>query len=130
MIIFFWYILFFLVFIIIFYGLLKDLNTLIMNKYSLYFCELSLHEVYDSGEEYETMLMGELLVKSKNSQKEKESIQKGFEMSDYSTLKQLKERFENQLIELKQKKNGNSSKQIKYVEDWILKIDIEIKKLS
>jgi hypothetical protein len=130
MITFFWSILFFLVFLIIFYGLLKDLNTLIMNKYSLYFCELSLHEVYDSGEEYETMLMGELLVKSKNSQKEKESIQKGFEMSDYSTLKQLKERFENQLIELKQKKNGNSSKQIKYVEDWILKIDIEIKKLS
>ena len=51
-------------------------------------------------------------------------------MSDYSTLKQLKERFEQQLIQLKKSKNGNSSKQIKYVEDWISKLDTEIKKIQ
>jgi len=128
MIEFIWGVLFSIVLLIIFYGLLKDLNTLIMNKYSLYFCELSLHEVYDKGEEVESMLMGELLEKSKNRQKEKESIQKGFEMSDYSTLRQLKERFEQQLIQLKKSKNGNNSKQISYVEDWILKLNKEMKK--
>ena len=53
MITFFWFILFLIVFIIIFYGLLKDLNTLILKKYSIYFCDLSLKEVYESGEEYE-----------------------------------------------------------------------------
>jgi hypothetical protein len=51
-------------------------------------------------------------------------------MSDYSTLRQLKERFEQQLIQLKKTKNGNNSKQIKYVEDWISKLDKEIKKIS
>jgi len=58
----------------------------------------------------------------------KEAIQKGVKMSDYSTLRQLKERFEQQLIQLKKSKNGNNSKQIKYVEDWILKLNKEMKK--
>jgi hypothetical protein len=143
MITFFWFILFLLVFIIIFYGLLKDLNTLILKKYSIYFCDLSLKEVYESGEEYELELLKELSwdLKSKSNNKffddlyddeknYKEAIQKGVKMADYSTLKQLKERFEQQLIQLKKSKNGNSSKQIKYIEDWISKLDIEIKKLS
>jgi len=120
-----WGVLFSLVLLIIFYGLLKDLNTLIMKKYWSYFNHLSLKEVYEQGEETELRLLTEM---SEEFRKEKESIQKGVKMSDYSSLKQLKERFENQLIELKQKKNGNSSKQIKYVEDWILKLDKEMKK--
>jgi formyltetrahydrofolate synthetase len=143
MITFFWFILFLIVFIIIFYGLLKDLNTLILKKYSIYFCDLSLKEVYESGEEYELELLKELSwdLKNKsnnnyfddlydNEKNYKEAIQKGVKMSDYSTLRQLKERFEQQLIQLKKSKNGNSSKQIKYIEDWISKLDIEIKKLS
>jgi hypothetical protein len=143
MITFFWFILFLIVFIIIFYGLLKDLNTLILKKYSIYFCDLSLKEVYESGEEYELELLKELSwdLKSKSNnnffddlyddeKNYKEAIQKGVKMADYSTLKQLKERFEQQLIQLKKSKNGNSSKQIKYIEDWISKLDIEIKKLS
>jgi len=143
MITFFWFILFLIVFIIIFYGLLKDLNTLILKKYSIYFCDLSLKEVYESGEEYELELLKELSWDLKNKSNNnffddlyddeknyKEAIQKGVKMADYSTLKQLKERFEQQLIQLKKSKNGNSSKQIKYIEDWISKLDIEIKKLS
>ena len=143
MITFFWFILFLIVFIIIFYGLLKDLNTLILKKYSIYFCDLSLKEVYESGEEYELELLKELSWDLKNKSNNnffddlygdeknyKEAIQKGVKMADYSTLKQLKERFEQQLIQLKKTKNGNSSKQIKYIEDWISKLDIEIKKLS
>ena len=143
MITFFWFILFLLVFIIIFYGLLKDLNTLILKKYSIYFCDLSLKEVYESGEEYELELLKELgdELKNKNKifenifgdffndeKKHKEAIQKGVKMSDYSTLRQLKERFEQQLIQLKKSKNGNNSKQISYVEDWILKLNKEMKK--
>jgi hypothetical protein len=120
-----WGSLFSIVLLIIFYGLLKDLNTLIMKKYWSYFNHLSLKEVYEQGEETELRLLREM---SEEFRKEKESIQKGVKISDYSSLKQLKERFENQLIELKQKKNGNSSKQIKYVEDWILKLDKEMKK--
>ena len=140
MITFFWFILFLIVFIIIFYGLLKDLNTLILKKYSIYFCDLSLKEVYESGEEYELELLKELSwdLKNKSNNKNfddlyddeknyKEAIQKGVKMSDYSTLRQLKERFEQQLIQLKKSKNGNNSKQIKYVEDWILKLDNEMK---
>jgi hypothetical protein len=140
MITFFWFILFLIVFIIIFYGLLKDLNTLILKKYSIYFCNLSLKEVYESGEEYELELLKELSWDLKNKsnnnffddlyddeKKYKEAIQKGVKMSDYSTLKQLKERFEQQLIQLKKSKNGNNSKQIKYVEDWILKLNKEMK---
>jgi hypothetical protein len=143
MITFFWFILFLIVFIIIFYGLLKDLNTLILKKYSIYFCDLSLKEVYESGEEYELELLKELswdLKKKSNNnffddlyddeKNYKEAIQKGVKMSDYSTLRQLKERFEQQLIQLRKSKNGNSSKQIKYVEDWISKLDIEIKKIQ
>ena len=141
MITFFWFILFLIVFIIIFYGLLKDLNTLILKKYSIYFCDLSLKEVYESGEEYELELLKELSwdLKNKSNNKNfddlyddeknyKEAIQKGVKMSDYSTLRQLKERFEQQLIQLKKSKNGNNSKQIKYVEDWILKLNKEMKK--
>ena len=140
MITFFWFILFLIVFIIIFYGLLKDLNTLILKKYSIYFCDLSLKEVYESGEEYELELLKELSwdLKNKSNNKNfddlyddeknyKEAIQKGVKMSDYSTLRQLKERFEQQLIQLKNSKNGNNSKQIKYVEDWISKLNKEIK---
>ena len=140
MITFFWFVLFLLVFIIIFYGLLKDLNTLILKKYSIYFCNLSLKEVYESGEEYELELLKELSwdLKNKsnnnyfddlydNEKNYKEAIQKGVKMSDYSTLRQLKERFEQQLIQLKKTKNGNNSKQIKYVEDWILKLNKEMK---
>ena len=140
MITFFWFILFLIVFIIIFYGLLKDLNTLILKKYSIYFCDLSLKEVYESGEEYELELLKELSwdLKNKSNNKNfddlyddeknyKEAIQKGVKMSDYSTLRQLKERFEQQLIQLKKSKNGNNSKQIKYVEDWISKLNKEIK---
>ena len=141
MITFFWFILFLIVFIIIFYGLLKDLNTLILKKYSIYFCDLSLKEVYESGEEYELELLKELSwdLKNKSNNKNfddlyddeknyKEAIQKGVKMSDYSTLRQLKERFEQQLIQLKKSKNGNNSKQIKYVQDWISKLNKEIKK--
>lgn len=141
MITFFWFILFLIVFIIIFYGLLKDLNTLILKKYSIYFCDLSLKEVYESGEEYELELLKELSwdLKNKsnnnyfddlydNEKNYKEAIQKGVKMSDYSTLRQLKERFEQQLIQLKKSKNGNNSKQIKYVEDWISKLNKEMKK--
>ena len=143
MITFFWFILFLIVFIIIFYGLLKDLNTLILKKYSIYFCNLSLKEVYESGEEYELELLKELgdELKNKNKifenifgdffndeKKHKEAIQKGVKMADYSTLRQLKERFEQQLIQLKKSKNGNNSKQISYVEDWILKLNREMKK--
>jgi hypothetical protein len=143
MITFFWFILFLLVFIIIFYGLLKDLNTLILKKYSIYFCDLSLKEVYESGEEYELELLKELSWDLKNKSNNnffddlyddekdyKTAIQKGVKMSDYSTLRQLKERFEQQLIQLRKSKNGNSSKQIKYVEDWISKLDTEIKKIQ
>jgi hypothetical protein len=143
MITFFWFILFLIVFIIIFYGLLKDLNTL--KKYSIYFCDLSLKEVYESGEEYELELLKELGEELKNKDKDKifenifgdffndekkhkEAIQKGVKMADYSTLRQLKERFEQQLIQLKKSKNGNNSKQISYVEDWILKLNREMKK--
>jgi len=141
MITFFWFILFLIVFIIIFYGLLKDLNTLILKKYSIYFCDLSLKEVYESGEEYELELLKELSWDLKNKSNNnffddlyddekdyKTAIQKGVKMSDYSTLRQLKERFEQQLIQLRKSKNGNSSKQIKYVEDWILKLNKEMKK--
>ena len=145
MITFFWFILFLIVFIIIFYGLLKDLNTLILKKYSIYFCDLSLKEVYESGEEYELELLKELEVKAKDRNKDKNfenifsnffddekdyktAIQKGVKMSDYSTLRQLKERFEQQLIQLKKSKNGNNSKQISYVEDWILKLNREMKR--
>jgi hypothetical protein len=141
MITFFWFILFLIVFIIIFYGLLKDLNTLILKKYSIYFCNLSLKEVYESGEEYELELLKELGDELKNKNKDKifgdffndekkhkEAIQKGAKMADYSTLRQLKERFEQQLIQLKKSKNGNNSKQISYVEDWILKLNREMKK--
>ena len=141
MITFFWFILFLLVFIIIFYGLLKDLNTLILKKYSIYFCDLSLKEVYESGEEYELELLKELSWDLKNKsnnknfddlygdeKKYKEAILKGVKMSDYSTLRQLKERFEQQLIQLKKSKNGNNSKQIKYVQDWISKLNKEMKK--
>ena len=141
MITFFWFILFLIVFIIISYGLLKDLNTLILKKYSIYFCNLSLKEVYDSGEEYELELLKELSwdLKNKSNNKNfddlyddeknyKEAIQKGVKMSDYSTLRQLKERFEQQLIQLKKSKNGNNSKQIKYVQDWISKLNKEMKK--
>ena len=140
MITFFWFILFLIVFIIIFYGLLKDLNTLILKKYSIYFCNLSLKEVYDSGEEYELELLKELSwdLKNKSNNKNfddlyddeknyKEAIQKGVKMSDYSTLRQLRERFEQQLIQLKKSKNGNNSKQIKYVEDWISKLNKEMR---
>ena len=143
MITFFWFILFLLVFIIIFYGLLKDLNTLILKKYSLYFCDLSLKEVYESGEEFELELLKELSWDLKNKSNNnffddlyddekdyKTAIQKGVKMSDYSTLRQLKERFEQQLIQLRKSKNGNSSKQIKYIEDWISKLDSEIKKIQ
>ena len=141
MITFFWFILFLIVFIIISYGLLKDLNALILKKYSIYFCDLSLKEVYESGEEYELELLKELRWDLKNKsnnknfddlygdeKKYKEAIQKGVKMSDYSTLRQLKERFEHQLIQLKKSKNGNNSKQIKYVEDWISKLNKEMKK--
>ena len=141
MITFFWFILFLIVFIIISYGLLKDLNALILKKYSIYFCNLSLKEVYESGEEYELELLKELSwdLKNKSNNKNfddlyddeknyKEAIQKGVKMSDYSTLRQLKERFEQQLIQLKKSKNGNNSKQIKYVEDWISKLNKEMKK--
>ena len=141
MITFFWFILFLIVFIIISYGLLKDLNVLILKKYSIYFCNLSLKEVYDSGEEYELELLKELSwdLKNKSNNKNfddlyddeknyKEAIQKGVKMSDYSTLRQLKERFEQQLIQLKKSKNGNNSKQIKYVQDWISKLNKEMKK--
>ena len=145
MITFFWFILFLIVFIIIFYGLLKDLNTLILKKYSIYFCNLSLKEVYESGEEYELELLKELGEELKNKDKDKifenifgdffndekkhkEAIQKGVKMADYSTLRQLKERFEQQLIQLKKSKNGNNSKQISYAEDWILKLNREMKK--
>ena len=143
MITFFWFILFLIVFIIIFYGLLKDLNTLILKKYSIYFCDLSLKEVYESGEEYELELLKELSWDLKNKSNNdpfedlyddeknyKEAIQKGVKMSDYSTLRQLRERFEQQLIQLKKSKNGNNSKQIKYVEDWILKLNKEMRRMK
>jgi len=128
MITFFWFILFSIVFIIIFYGLLKDLNTLILKKYSIYFCELSLKEVYESGEEYELKLLKEMNEELKKEKMIKEAIQKGVKISDYSTLRQLKERFEQQLIQLKKSKNGNNSKQINYVQDWISKLNKEMKK--
>jgi hypothetical protein len=138
-----WGVLFSLVLLIIFYGLLKDLNSLILKKYSIYFCDLSLKEVYESGEEFELELLKELSWDLKNKSNNnffddlyddeknyKEAIQKGVKMSDHSTLRQLKERFEQQLIQLKKSKNGNSSKQIKYVEDWISKLNTEIKKIQ
>jgi len=121
-----WGVLFSLVLLIIFYGLLKDLNTLVMNKYWAYFNHLSLKEVYEQGEETEARIWREM---SENFRKEEESIQKGIKISDYSSLRQLKKRFESQLIQLKKQKNGNNSKQIKYVEDWISKLDKEIKKI-
>ena len=143
MITFFWFILFLIVFIIIFYGLLKDLNALILKKYSIYFCNLSLKEVYDSGEEYELELLKELSwdLKNKSNNKNfddlyddeknyKEAIQKGVKMSDYSSLRQLRERFEQQLVQLKKSKNGNNSKQIKYVEDWISKLNKEMRRIK
>ena len=143
MITFFWFILFLIVFIIIFYGLLKDLNTLILKKYSIYFCDLSLKEVYESGEEYELELLKELSwdLKNKSNNKNfddlyddeknyKEAIQKGVKISDYSTLRQLRERFEQQLVQLKKSKNGNNSKQIKYVEDWISKLNKEMRRIK
>jgi hypothetical protein len=138
-----WGVLFSLVLLIIFYGLLKDLNSLILKKYSIYFCNLSLQEVYESGEEYELQLLKELSWNLKNKSNNnffydlyddkknlKEAIQKGVKMSDYSILRQLKERFEQQLVQLKKSKNGNNSKQIKYVEDWILKLDKEMKEVK
>ena len=88
--------------------LLKELSWDLKNKSNNNFFD----DLYDDEKDY------------------KEAIQKGVKMADYSTLKQLKERFEQQLIQLKKSKNGNSSKQIKYIEDWISKLDIEIKKLS
>ena len=134
-----WGVLFSLVLLIIFYGILKDLNTLILKKYSIYFCELSLKEVYESGEEYELRLFKELSWNLKNKSNNnffdnlyddkknyEEAIQKGVKMSDYSTLRQLKERFEQQLIQLKNSKNGNNLKQINYVEDWISKLNKEM----
>lgn len=143
MITFFWFILFLIVFIIIFYGLFKDLNTLILKKYSIYFCDLSLKEVYESGEEYELELLKELSwdLKNKSNNKNfddlyddeknyKEAIQKGVKMSDYSSLRQLRERFEQQLVQLKKSKNGNNSKQIKYVEDWISKLNKEMRRIK
>ena len=143
MITFFWFILFLIVFIIISYGLLKDLNTLILKKYSIYFCDLSLKEVYESGEEYELKLLKELSWDLKNKSNNdpfedlyddeknyKEAIQKGVKMSDYSTLRQLRERFEQQLIQLKKSKNGNNSKEIKYVEDWISKLNKEMRRIK
>jgi formyltetrahydrofolate synthetase len=136
-----WGVLFSLVLLIIFYGLLKDLNSLILKKYSIYFCNLSLQEVYESGEEYELQLLKELSWNLKNKSNNnffydlyddkknlKEAIQKGVKMSDYSILRQLKERFEQQLVQLKKSKNGNNSKQISYAEDWILKLNREMKK--
>ncbi len=126
-----WGILFSFVLLIIFYGLLKDLNTLIMNKYWSYFNHLSLKEVYEQGEETELRLLIELEEEAKKRNEDekniKEAIQKGVKMSDYSTLRQLKERFEQQLVQLKKSKNGNNSKQIKYVEDWISKLNKEMK---
>jgi len=76
MITFFWFILFLIVFIIIFYGLLKDLNTLILKKYSIYFCNLSLKEVYDSGEEYELKLLKEMNEELKKEKIVKEMIKR------------------------------------------------------
>lgn len=121
-----WGVLLSFVLLIIFYGLLKDLNTLILKKYLIYFCHLSLKEVYEQGEETEARIWREM---SENFRKEEESIQKGVKISDHSSLKQLKERFEQELIQLKKQKNGNNSKQIKYVEDWILKLNEELKKI-
>lgn len=129
-----WGILFSFVLLIIFYGLLKDLNTLIMNRYWSYFNHLSLKEVYEQGEETELRLLIELEEEAKKRNEDekniKEAIQKGVKMSDYSTLRQLKERFEQQLVQLKKNKNGNNLKQLKYVEDWISKLDKEIKKTN
>ena len=134
MIEFIWSFLFSFVLLIIFYGLLKDLNTLIMNKYWSYFNHLSLKEVYEQGEETELRLLIELEEEAKKRNEDekniKEAIQKGVKMSDYSTLRQLKERFEQQLVQLKKSKNGNNSKQIKYVEDWISKLDKEMKEIK
>lgn len=136
-----WGFLFSFVLLIIFYGLLKDLNTLIMNKYWSYFNHLSLKEVYEQGEETELRLLKELEWELKNKSNSdnfedlfddkknlKEAIQKGVKMSDYSTLRQLKERFEQQLVQLKKSKNSNNSKQIKYVEDWISTLEEDLKK--
>lgn len=134
MIEFIWSILFSFVLLIIFYGLLKDLNTLIMNKYWSYFNHLSLKEVYEQGEETELRLLIELEEEAKKRNEDekniKEAIQKGVKISDYSTLRQLKERFEQQLVQLKKSKNDNNSKQIKYVEDWISKLDKEMKEIK
>lgn len=134
MIEFIWSVLFSFVLLIIFYGLLKDLNTLIMNKYWSYFNHLSLKEVYEQGEETELRLLIELEEETKKRNEDekniKEAIQKGVKISDYSTLRQLKERFEQQLVQLKKSKNGNNSKQIKYVEDWISKLDKEMKEMK
>jgi hypothetical protein len=74
MITFFWFILFLIVFIIISYGLLKDLNALILKKYSIYFCDLSLKEVYESGEEYELKLLKEMNKELKKEKMVKEMI--------------------------------------------------------
>ncbi len=76
MITFFWFILFLIVFIIISYGLLKDLNTLILKKYSIYFCDLSLKEVYESGEEYELKLLKEMNKELKKEKMVKEMIKR------------------------------------------------------
>lgn len=134
MIEFIWSVLFSFVLLIIFYGLLKDLNTLIMNKYWSYFNHLSLKEVYEQGEETELRLLIELEEEAKKRNEDekniKEAIQKGVKISDYSTLRQLKERFEQQLVQLKKSKNDNNSKQIKYVEDWISKLDKEMKEIK
>ena len=134
MIEFIWGVLFSIVLLIIFYGLLKDLNTLIMNKYWLYFNHLSLKEVYEQGEETELRLLIELEEEAKKRNEDekniKEAIQKGVKTSDYSTLRQLQERFEEQLVQLKKSKNGNNSKQIKYVEDWILKLEKEMGRMK
>lgn len=117
MIIFIWIMSFLLVLSVIIFGLLKDLNTLIMKKYSIYFCKLSLHEVYESGEEYESMLMGELLEKTKQRLKMKESIQKGFNMSDKNTLDILKKKYESVLKNNGNLKNSEIEKLIKDLEN-------------
>jgi len=71
-----WGILFSFVLLIIFYGLLKDLNTLILKKYLMYFCKLSLHEVYESGEEYELKLLKEMNEELKKKKIVKEMIKR------------------------------------------------------
>ena len=108
MITFFWFILFLIVFIIIFYGLLKDLNTLILKKYSIYFCDLSLKEVYESGEEYELELLKELSwdLKSKSNNKFFDDLyddEKNYKeaMDVLKSIKELTE-IENYILKIKE----------------------------